>query len=797
MKSKEIKTLKKVKIAEPQVEIPVMMPDAKIDTFTYVGKRISMVDALEKTTGKAIYFTDLDLPGMLHAKVLRSPYPHARILHINTQKASSLPGVRAILLPEHTPSDKYGPQVADRPILAKEKVRFVGEEIVAVAAIDEDTALEAIELIRVEYEPLPPVLEIEEALREGAPLVHEDKKGNIASSSVIRRGDIELGWKESDIILEEEFKTPFVHPLYMEPQICVAAVDASGGLILYLPIQTPFTTRDMIARVLKIPLNKIRIVQTHMGGAFGGKLDTSLHFIAALLAIRTGKPVRLANTRQEDLSSTFLRVATKIHMRIGAKKDGTLIAKQVKILADNGAYCSLAPKIVCTNMSTRSDCLYKYRHTFTESTLVYTNKVPTSAFRGYGNPQITFAQESLIDMISYELGIDPVEIRLKNGVQTGDTTIHGWKIASCGLSRCLEEGARRIGWEDKRKIDKTQKLRGVGVAAMIHVSGNRGLLEWDGSEVIIRLHEDGTATIFSGESELGQGKNTILAQIAAESIGLSLKDIRLSPVDTEDCPFVLGPYSSKTTVLAGNAVRKAGEEIRSKILEIASRMIGIPQERLDVREGRIYHRDEKEPKLAIKEVVHYAHTHEGRKSIYAHGLFEAGKIRISPNNEYYGDISANYPFAAHFAEVEVDPQTGEVTVLRYVAAHDVGKAINPLTLEGQISGGVVQGLGYALMEEIIFNNGYIQNSTLKDYYIPTALDVPNIESILIESNDPVGPYGAKGVGEPALIPVAPAIANAIFHATGVRMTEIPITSEKLYFALKRKFESTGGRVNGS
>ncbi|MEM3112510.1 MAG: molybdopterin cofactor-binding domain-containing protein, partial [Candidatus Anstonellales archaeon] len=589
------------------------------------------------------------------------------------------------------------------------------------------------------------------------------------------------------IILEEKFKTPFVHALYMEPQCCIAMVDASGGLILYLPIQTPYLTRNMIARILGMPLHKIKIIQTHMGGAFGGKLDTSLHFIAALLALKAGKPVRLVNTREEDIGSTFLRVATHITIRIGAKRDGTLIAKQVKILADNGAYCSLAPKIVCTNMATRSDCLYRYRYTFTESTLVYTNKVPTSAFRGYGNPQITFAQESLIDMISHELGIDPVEIRLKNGIQTGDTTIHGWKIASCGLAKCLEEGASRIRWKEKRKERRNnKKLRGVGVAAMIHVSGNRGALEWDGSEVIIRIHEDGTASLFSGESELGQGKNTILSQIAAEAIGLSIDDIRWTPVDTEICPFVLGPYSSKTTVLAGNAVRKAGEEIRRQILEIASKMLNLPFEKLIIKEGKIYHIDEEEPKLTVKEVAHYAHTHEGRRSIYAYGIFEPGKVRIGPSNDYYGDISTTYPFAAHFAEVEIDPQTGEISLLRYVAAHDVGKAINPLTIEGQISGGVVQGIGYALMEEIIFKNGLILNPNLKDYYIPTSLDVPSIESILIESNDPNGPYGAKGVGETSLIPVAPAIANAIFHATGVRMTEIPITAERLYLAMKRR-----------
>jgi len=387
-------------------------------------------------------------------------------------------------------------------------------------------------------------------------------------------------------------------------------------------------------------------------------------------------------------------------------------------------------------------------------------------------------------MLAHELKVDPVELRLKNGTQTGDTTIHGWKIGSCGLRECLQEGARRIGWEEERKRRDLKKLRGVGVASMIHVSGNRGTLEWDGSEAIIRLHEDGTAILFSGESELGQGKNTVLAQIAAEAMGLSLSDIQIATVDTDKCPFVLGPYSSKTTVLAGNAAKNAGEQIRQQILEIASNMLQLPVESLGVKESHIFNREDKEPRLTIREVMQHAHTHEGRKTLLAHGTFEPGKVRIGPQNEYYGDISAAYPFAAHFAEVEVDPQTGEVSILRYVAAHDVGKAINPMAVEGQIEGGVVQGIGYALMEEVVFIEGRIQNPDFQDYYLPTALDIPPIESILIESNDPVGPYGAKGIGEPTLIPVAPAIANAIYHATGIRFRELPITAEKVFLALK-------------
>lgn len=783
---RERREARKTLLVEPKPFAEIPVTQFQQESLCFVGKRIPMVDAVEKVKGEAIYYTDLELPGMLHAKVLRSPHPHAKILSINADKATSLPGVKAVLLPQDTPSEKYGPQIADRPILAKEKVRFVGEEVAAVAAIDEETALEALRSIDVQYEPLPPVLDVEEAVKEGAPLVHEGKPKNIAASSRIVRGDVELGFKESDVVVEEEFRTQFVHCLPLEPHICIADIDPSGRLILYLPVQTPFSTRDMMARILGIPLNKIKIVQMHMGGAFGGKLDTSLHFITALLAQKAAKPVRLANTREEDLSSTFLRVPVHIRIKIGSKEDGTFIAKQVRILADNGAYCSLAPKIVCTNMATRSDCLYRYQHTLTESTLVYTNKVPTSAFRGYGNPQITFAQESLIDMLAAELKIDPLELRLKNAVQRGDTSIHGWKIGSCGLAECLEEGARRIHWEEKRRERDLRKLRGVGVACMIHVSGNRGIIEWDGSEAIIRMHEDGTAVLFSGESELGQGKNTVLVQIAAEEIGLSMDHIQVAPVDTDICPFVLGPYSSKTTLLAGNAVKMAGEKIRNQLLDIASKMLSLPASALTIKESHVYVQGESKPGLTVKDVIQYAHTHEGRQTLLAHGIFEAGKVRIAPQNDYYGDISAAYPFAAHFAEVEIDPQTGEITILRYVALHDVGKAINPMAIEGQIEGGVIQGIGYSLMEEILFKEGRVENPHLQDYYYPTALDVPPIDAIFVESNDPAGPYGAKGIGEPTLIPVAPAIANAIYHATGIRFRELPITAEKIFLALKNR-----------
>jgi len=747
-------------------------------SFRYIGEKVPPVDGYEKVTGKATFFTDLDLPHMLHAAILRSPLPHAKILDIDTTLAESLPGVVAVITAEDIPKETYGPQRPDRNILAGDKVRFVGDEVAAVAAVDPETAKKAASLIKVRYEELPAIFDPEEAMKEGAILIHDSAPRNIASSSKVVRGRGQAGFDECDVIVEDVFQTQRVHCMYLESQACIVDIDSRGNLTVYLPVQTPFLWRDKIAAIFGLPLSRIKVVQVHMGGAFGGKLDTSLAMIATALALKSRRPVKLVNTKEDDLGYGFHRVPTKIWIKIGAKRDGTLIAKRVRIIADNGAYNSLAPKIVCTNMATRSDCLYRYKHVETEAYLVYTNTVPTSAYRGYGNPQITFAQESLLDELAEELGIDPVELRLKNIHRPGETTIHGWEIRSSGLAECLKQGAKAIGWTKPKP-----RFRGRGVACMIHVSGNRGALDWDGSESVLRLHEDGSVVVLSGESELGQGIRTVLAQVVAEELGIPLDKVKVLPVDTDVSPFALGPYSTKTTVLAGNATRVAAQKLKRDIVEKAAQMLGMPPSQIEVKDGKIVAAGKE---ITLRDFMNWYHKHEGRKTLIAHGVFEPGKVRISPENDFCGDISATYPLAAHFAEVEVDPETGEVTVLRYVAAHDIGKVINFDGARGQVFGGVMQGIGYALMEEIVYEDGKVANPDLANYLIPTSLDMPPIEPLFVESYDPVGPYGAKGIGEPTLIPVAAAIANAIYDAVGIRFRELPITSEKVFMALRQK-----------
>lgn len=749
-----------------------------------VGKSVPRVDAASKVTGQALYFSDLRLPGMLYGAVLRSPLPHARIRRIYTHRAERLPGVRAVVTAADTPGIKYGHNVADELILASDKVRYVGDEVAAVAAVDADTALEALSLIEVEYEELPAVYEVEEAIAEGAPLIHE-AKNNIAFSSHVERGNVDELFAKADYVFADTFRTQQVHPSYLEPFATVARWDGAK-LSIWAPFQNPFVMRNLIARALGISPSDVRVIhQLAIGGGFGGKLDSKLPFIAAVLAKKAGRPVRLANTREEELSgASRMRVNTIIHLETAVRRDGTLLAKKVDILADNGAYSGQAPKIVCTNMAIRSDNLYRLQAVRTTARLVYTNKVPTGAFRGYGNPQIHFAVESQMDMIAERLGIDPIDLRLKNATRTGDVTIHGWEITSGGLPDCLEKVRLASGWDAKRA--NKQKYRGIGVACMIHVSGNRGGEDYHGSEALVRIQQDGRVQVICGEVEIGQGSWTVLSQIVAEELGVPLEQVEWVPTDTDTAPFIFGAYSSRTTHIAGNAVRRAAQAAKSEVLATAARLLKVPAENLTIRGGVIGMPDAsggwRGRTLTLAEVAKEHLFSKGGSSIIGRGFWDPDTVWLGPDK--YGNISTGYPFAAQVAEVEVDPETGKVKVLKVVAAHDVGKAINPVLAEGQIEGGVAQGLGYALLEEIKYHEGRVQNDSFLDYQLPTTMDMPEIEAILVETYEPNGPYGAKGLGEPTLIPVAPAIANAVANAIGVRFKSIPMTQEQIVEALR-------------
>ncbi|MBI3075765.1 MAG: molybdopterin-dependent oxidoreductase [Deltaproteobacteria bacterium] len=752
--------------------------------FSVIGKPFPRIDAKAKAMGDAKYTADMRLPGMLYGKVLRSPFPHARIRQIETARAKGLTGVRAVITAADTPKIKYGLVVDDELPLCDDRVRYVGDEVAAVAAIDRDTAEEALDLIEVEYEELPAVFDPEEALRPGAPVLHEQFPNNVASHLNFERGDIEAGLREAAVVLEETFRTQCHHQYYME-NVAALANWSEGKLTIWCPLQFLEIPRQLLAKALNLRLSDIRMIQAYVGGGFGGKLDQKLPVVTALLALKSRRPVLCEHTREEEMQAARPRVPMIIRLKMGARKDGVITAKDTQIIADNGAYSNWAQGILST-AATRVDSAYRYRNIRTDAKLVYTNKTPTGAFRGFGNPQITFAVGSMIDMLARELGIDPAEMHRKNATQTGDVTAHGWVINSCGLTECIDRALERIGWPAKRQ----QKTfgRGLGVACAIHVSGNRIIGDYDGSAAFVKLNEDGRANVICGEGEIGQGANTIFAQIAAEELGVRYEDVDMSVADTDVTPFALGAWATRVTAIGGNGVRMAARDAKRQLLEAAAEKLEANPDDLVIREGVISVKGLPGRSLTVADAVKASMYKKGGTPVIGRGQFSVDTT-VQVGKEKFGNIAPAYSFACQVAEVEVNPETGVVKVLRVVAADDLGRALNPLSAEGQVEGGVVQGLGYALCEELVFEDGRVLEPM--EYEVPTAWLAPNVESILVESIDPFGPYGAKGTGETPLVPVAAVIANAVCDAVGVRITSLPITPEKIRKALKAKQEAAG------
>ena len=748
----------------------------------YIGHKQSFIDAREKVSGKAKYLDDLSLPGMLHAKILRSPHPHAEIVKIDTSEAARLPGVHAVITAADCPNNKFGLDVADVTMLAIGKVRYVGDEIAAVAAESEDIAEEAVKLIRVEYALLPVVDDMLEAMKPGAPLVHADKPGNIAKEYHYARGDVDADFAKCDYVFEQDFSTHRVNGLPMEPMGAIADWEPNGRLVIHTCIQAAFQARNEIAKALGIDISRVKVRVPTVGGGFGAKIwIRNFHPIIAVLAQKTGRPVKYVLTRQEDLLTSRPRVAPKIHLKMGFLKDGTMVAKQAYILGDNGAYTWAAAKIL-NNMSIRTDCLYRFHSTKTDSYLIYTNLIPTSGFRGYGNSQAHFALEAFIDECCHKMGLDPVAVRLKNCSRQGDITIHGWKLKSCGLSECIEIANREIQKNRLPEVDETGYLRrGVATCGMVHVSGNRGGNKFDGSAAIMRIHEDGRVFVFSGEANLGQGANTVFAEIAAEELGIGIDEITVMPLDTDTCPFGMGTYSSRVTTLGGSAVKHCAEQLRQQVLEVAGGMLGMHANMLQIRDGRVEYTSDPSKFIAFKKVANEAIRTNMGIPMSVHYVHEPATVGADATG--YGDYSSGYSFGAQGVEVEVDTRTGVVKVLRVIAAHDVGKVINPSGVIGQINGGVAQGIGWTLYENELFDQGKPLMDGLHKYTIMTIKDMPQVKSFLVESDNPGGPYGAKGVGEPTLIPTAPAICNAIENACGVKIRDLPVTPEKIYWGL--------------
>ncbi|MBI4527438.1 MAG: xanthine dehydrogenase family protein molybdopterin-binding subunit [Deltaproteobacteria bacterium] len=756
---------------------------AKAENFSIVGQRVVRVEGYDKVTGEARYVGDIVLPGLLAGRILRSPYPHARILKIDTSKAEKLRGVKAVVMAEDTIKRPWGAFFADQYPLSVGKARYVGEEVAAVAAVDHDTAEDALQLIDVEWEELPAVFDAEEAMQEGAPLIHEDKPRNVAMTIDVERGNVQRAFHESDIVVEDTFESVPQWHCAIETIGSVAEYAANGKYTIYMNTQTLFNARYRIAAALGVRETDVRIIQTAVGGGFGGKsCDDNNAIVAAILARKARKPVKIINTREEEfLAGPRPRVNMKIWVKMGFKKDGWIRAKHIRVIADNGAYSGKAPAITAV-ASLRHDTCYKYSDVKTQAYLVYTNKIPTGAFRGFGNPSAEWAVEQTIDKAAHELGIDPLDVARMNAADPGYVSPHGNRVTSCELKQCVDIAEKLMDWKKKRAEKKPNT--GLGIACTVHVSGKRHFGDYDGGSATIKINEDGKALIISGEGEVGQGAGTAMCQIAAEELGIPLEDVEISQADTDLTTFCLGAFGSRVTYIGGNAVKDAASKVKQQVFETAAELLEANPDDLISRDGRIFVRGAENKSVTVADVARARLFRRGGAPIVASGSFDADSVLQDATR--YGNESGAYNFGCQAAEVEVDRETGQVKVLKYVAASDCGTVVNPIGAEGQVEGSVAQGIGYALLEGLKMEDGRPVNPNFSDYRIPAMRDMPPLSHAFAHSYEPTGPFGAKGLGELGMDPTAAVISNAIFDAVGVRIKTLPITPEKVLRALREK-----------
>jgi xanthine dehydrogenase molybdenum-binding subunit len=747
-----------------------------------VGTSPRRVDGLDKVTGAAQYAADFARPGMLYGKIKRSPHAHARVVKVDPSRAYALPGVKVVLTVDNVPRVRHAGAPPPRNLnLAQDQyildhvVRFVGDGVAAVAAISEEIADEALDLIDVEYELLPAVFDAEPAMLPGAPSLHGTEQNLVSAPMVIERGDLAQGLADADAVIDGVYSTGRPVPCYMEPNACVCEFDGSGKLTVWSSTQTPFMVRGILSEVLSIPLNQIRVVVEHMGGGFGAKQDLyQFEFLCALLAKKSGRPVKMEYTRRETFVAGRTRHPVTVDLKQGYKRDGALTARAARYVSNTGAYSSHGmgiTRVGCIDLAS----LYRCPNLKVEGRSVYTNNPIAGAFRGYGAVQAFFALDVQMDEIAQALGMDPVALRLKNAIGTGDAGPSGHILPGDSLAACLRRGAEEIGWYSRQKrVDPSGRvLHGWGVGTEMHPSGAYPAVK-EQSNALVKMNEDGSVHLMAGISDLGTGARTVMAQIAAEALGLPFESIRVITGDTDVVPFDIGAYASHTTFVGGGAVLKAALDLKAQLLQLAGDKLEAAAEDLDIRNGRISVRGSPDRHITVQDVVK-----GGAGGIAPRALI--GKATHEPKN--------NYSFAAHFVEVEVDAETGQVTILQVVAVHEVGKAINPIGVEGQIEGGLQQGIGHSLTEDFIVDRktGRPLNAGFVDYKMPLSLDMPKIKTVILEEvPDPAGPFGAKGVGEDPIIAIGPAIANAVSDAIGVRMRELPITPDKVLHALTQK-----------
>ena len=764
--------------------------------YQIIGKSTKRTDALDKVLGRTVFGVDFVLPRMLYGKALLSPYPYARICHIDVSRAKSLIGVKAVITGQDI-SYSWGSTIKDRPFLAKDVARFAGEPVAAVAAVDLDIAEEALSLIRVEYEELPALMDPEAAMLETSILIHPQLGSyaksyaarpilgtNICSRFKLLHGDLEAGFAQADEIFEDTYTTQMVEQVCMEPHMAIAQVDKiSGKYTFWVNTVAPFISRTEMAQALGVPMKDIRIIVPAVGGSFGAKMYLKVEPIALALALQCGnRPVKVVMSRAEEFTSMVVKGPTKTTIKSGVTKDGRILARHITTVWDTGAYADCGPRI-SRNGGHTSAGPYHIPNVQIDGYCVYTNKNIGGAFRGYGVQEVSWAYETHTDALARQLGMDPLEFRLRNILKEGDENATGQKTHSIGLRECLEKAAAAIGWHEMSPEISSENQgrfrRGKGIACIHKATGAPSA-----SSAIVRVNEDGTVGLLMSTIEQGQGSDTLMAQIISEELGVPVKDIAISQPDTDYTPFDSSTTSSRSTFHMGNTIRLACHDVLTQLAKITADTFKVSLEDIECRTGKAWLREKPDQCLNLKQAI--------AKYFGARGGTILGRASYRPDVEGMDPETMQgskgipfYMYAAQAAEVEVDMETGKVKVLKLSAAHDVGKALNPVNCFQQIEGSLAMGLGGALFEEVKVSAGVTLNPNFHDYKIPTAMDMPELIPMVVEEPHSEGPYGAKGVGEPGLAPTAPAIGNAVYDAVQVEFKDLPLSPERVLRGLQQ------------
>jgi CO/xanthine dehydrogenase Mo-binding subunit len=727
----------------------------------YVGRSVARVDGVDKVTGQAKFVGDISVPGMLYGKILRSVYPHARIRAIDATEAEALPGVVAVL----TAADiaDLNPIYNGRPVIALDKVRYVGEPVAAVAAVDLATAEEALASIRVDYEELPAVVGIAAAINNDAPLVHEDKGGNVGAHEKVLRGDVDQGFAECDEIVEDHFTFPMVYHYAMEPHSVIAHFDAIGEITVWSSAQHPFQVRGDISRVFKVPASKVRMIINYLGGGYGSKSYTKFEPLVVALARKAKRPVRICNSVGESMV-TVRRHGARVRIKTGVKRDGTIMAREAEIYLDTGAYDDNGPQVTA-RAATRILGPYWIPNIRTNAYMVYTNTGSAGSYRAIGAPQVIFAGESQIEIAAARIGIDPAELRMKNLLKKGQELRPGLKGIDANLAASLKSLMRASHWKSAIK----KKGAAVGMGCAITNAGATPV-----SVALIRMQSDGIANIAAGSTEMGQGVRTTLTQIAAEELSLPMEQFRMLGADTKVTPYDSSTGSSRSTTLMGTAVQKAARDLKQQFIKIAAHAMGAKPNQVRVLDGTLICG---ESRMTFKEAFERRFGKGSGGEMIGRG--EAGPEITGHKLPVFWEVGMGT------SEVDIDRDTGEVKLKKFISVADVGKAIHPEHCVAQEEGAAMQGIGHTFFEQLIYDNGQLINPNLVDYKVPTFSDVPEeFHSVLVENGDGPGPFGVRGMAEGGILSVAPSVCNAIARATGVRLRDLPLTPERVWRALR-------------